>query len=924
MSKLPLLGVCAALCASVLPFATFGQEPTPTSTEAKKAPLAPASLFHVALSKASIGDEFLLSTAIIRQVVAPTGYSMAGKIVHFEVFPDSVDLYESTKGLVVTKELPARRLVTTFPILSQDETQVVIDFNAGMRRVFSDIWFGGSDGGNLLMQSQSLEVPQARVFEVRPLGEDLVIRQSAQVRDRAMDPNREDRVEIRYVFTPYRPGDFQSKEHGKDVTRHLRFFETYGQIEENTGRRSSRVTLFDIRQPVVIHYSANTPPEYESAVRAGILYWNRAFGKEVVRAEKAPEGVSAPDARYNLVQWVPWDSAGFAYADLIVDPRSGASKRGQAFMTSTFSFAGKARARALLRSIRSSQGGSKPAGPGTPPKQVLAGASFWNASEETPEAKDHTPLFPHARACACDAALFTEQLATGLESALSDRRFDDATALRVSSDYVCEVVAHEVGHMMGLRHNFAGSLSGTLSHKNLSEWFSAYLADDNTKLFADQLPTHSVMDYNNMKASAFVGWKIRTTSEVLPHDRAAIGWGYLGQSDAVEKKMLFGTDQDMMRYEDVVPFDYGADPVIGAYASLGEVVKLLPNSLLEQFIAAKAPRDPRDRQALAQLNLSPSQAANQVAMAYARLLSWFRSGARSLRVESGFDFVGQLNRRDVLRAHWKALNDQIEKLGGVDRALFAYLPLDLKLELKNEPAGVDAVEKIDAKRLTERLAKLLESADYTDFTGLDDKPAQFTKQEKELILSRGRLYFEEFQRLTTLAICQILARSPRDLGVQALEEVPEDDIVARLERRIVDVARDVLLARNEDVRHRGRVDRALVEVVDFRHDTETRMAAAQMLADGVGSFRSWCTEARSDLGKQLRESVDSALNVPLFKEFKDALLSRPLRDWYLTQQAVLSALGQRMPPAMPGQSRGGQPHPGQTGADASASSESPR
>ena len=52
-------------------------------------------------------------------------------------------------------------------------------------------------------------------------------------------------------------------------------------------------------------HSANTPADYVEAVRDGILYWNRAFGTNVVRAEKAPEGVTAPDAEHNVIQWVP-------------------------------------------------------------------------------------------------------------------------------------------------------------------------------------------------------------------------------------------------------------------------------------------------------------------------------------------------------------------------------------------------------------------------------------------------------------------------------------------------------------------------------------------------------------------------------------------------------------------------------------------
>ena len=66
--------------------------------------------------------------------------------MRFELFPDGVDMYESTKGLVVTEDLPARRLLASFPIVRQDADRVVIDFNKGMRRVFTQSW---TEGGAL-------------------------------------------------------------------------------------------------------------------------------------------------------------------------------------------------------------------------------------------------------------------------------------------------------------------------------------------------------------------------------------------------------------------------------------------------------------------------------------------------------------------------------------------------------------------------------------------------------------------------------------------------------------------------------------------------------------------------------------------------------------------------------------------------------
>ena len=885
------------------PATTASTPPAPANTETA---LEPGANRHLRLKKGAFGREYLLSASVIPQLVAATGTALSGKIVRFERFHDGVDLYESTRGLMVTEELQSRRLLTTFPIVAQNEDWVEIDFNAGIRRVFSDKWYSSGESPNpsgpsahrpsALSQPRSLEVPQSRIFEVRIEGRQIVLRQSAQVRDRQNDPNREERVEVRYFLTPYEATNFEPKEHTPDVFKHVRFFETQPQIEDTTGRISSRLALFDIRQPLLIHYSANTPEEHIEAVRDGILYWNRAFGREVVSAEKAPPGVTAPDSRLNLVQWVPWDSAGFAYADVMLDPRTGASLRGQAFLTSTFSFSGRGFARALLRNLRAQ--GAHRDGSGAP-KTPASGHP------------EHAPLAPAApgdlglnwfgssQTCQCDPVLFAENLATGLESILADPKLNDAVVRRISGDYIRETVAHEVGHILGLRHNFAGSLSATLTPRELQDWLNAYLTDDNTKQFEDRLTSSTVMDYNSFASRIFHGWKIRRSKEALPHDRAAIQWGYFASLEVAQKKMLFGTDQDIGTYADCTPFDYGSEPVVGAFAAMGEVLRLLPNTVIEEFIAAKTPRNPKDRRPLEQVSLDPDRAAQRLAEHYARMLSWFSASTRSLRIERRFEFVGPLNRKEVLYAHWKSLNEQLEKLGGVDRAFFSMFPIDWKLDLKNEPMGAEKIDRIDAKFLSSRLGQLLESPSYSEFTGLDEKPASFSKEEKALIQKRGQTYFEEFQKRVLKALCQRLERATRDLGVQAMEEVSDEDSISKLERRIIDLGREVILARNEEVRHRGKVDRSIVEVIAFRHDLETRLSAARMLSEGIGSFRGWATEARADIGKQLRESTEASLNLQHLRDFKEPMLSRTLRDWYLQQQNVLNALGTRGGPSSP-------------------------
>ncbi len=325
----------------------------------------------------------------------------------------------------------------------------------------------------------------------------------------------------------------------------------------------------------------------------------------------------------------------------------------------------------------------------------------------------------------------------------------------------------------------------------------------------------------------------------------------------------------------------------------------MPQSVIEYFIRAKAPRDPRDRVPLANVNLSHMSYANSFAAEFSQILQWFKSGTRSLKTENAFDYVGDLNHKEILQANWKRLNEQTERLGGIDRAIFSSIPVDLKLEFKGEPKEVAITEKIDAKKLSEQLAKLLESPVYTNWIGLDSKTNTFTKEEKEIILNRGRKLFTEFEKEVVKKAAQTLEKANRDLGVKANDSVGEDDIVAQFEKRTIDLAKVVIMSRNEEDRRRGKVDKSTVDVADFRYDLETRLAAARSLSDDIGSFKGWSADAKGELNKQLRDEVDAALNIQNFREFSESMLSRSLRDWYLEQQAVLALLPAKKPAVPP-------------------------
>lgn len=253
------------------------------------------------------------------------------------------------------------------------------------------------------------------------------------------------------------------------------------------------------KEPIVFWIDNATPLEYRDAIREGILEWNKAFEKigfkDAIVVKQMPDDADwdHADMRYNVIRWVTSPSNGYAVALFRANPLTGQ------ILNAGITIDGNMARITRVSFIR----------------EIDPLAAFREAEEREKNCCDHSHISPHACTFAQDTLQRAWQGFVMMELLAGRRGATKISEQEFVQNYIRSVTMHEMGHILGLRHNFVASRQNTLEELKDGE------------LMRQRGTVASVMEYDPFNQMALhapntVYWN----PTIGPYDYWAIEYGY--------------------------------------------------------------------------------------------------------------------------------------------------------------------------------------------------------------------------------------------------------------------------------------------------------------------------------------------------------------------------------------------------------------
>lgn len=798
---------------------------------------------HLKINNEAFNRDFLLYGNFIPMLNSPTGHSLKGRIVRYDQLADRVILLESPQGHAIGGQTESVILLAEFPIVSVEPDGVIIDFAKGMTSAFtmrnvhsrsvSEKESSTSDQFKAIFLSASF------IKSISSVGNVLTISQIAQWRNSQSELIS---AEFRYFFREYVPNtSFKKTSFGKQ--RWVQYFSTPPMVRPPTTEPHAYITKWDTSKPIKFYLSANTPVEYRSAVRDGILFWNHIFGKDILEVLDLEEGVTAPQPHLNIIQWVVWDNEPSAYADMVVDPLTGETLQAQIYIRSGWVVQSIKKLRNQLQELLLSE---------PPIKDAVPAA----AEHPLPSMLDYDEP--------CYKTMTNLEEIAELTVSLSQNNLTEDMLTLLTGDIIRAVIAHEMGHVLGLRHNLAGSTDGNISIAERDKAMKNYLVTGVYGLSHEQVFSRSIMDVFSAADDAITGAQIRELIEsdsvsssrlkqIYAFDTQAINYGYHGEPMVGD--MSFCTDDDISRFLDCRRWDISNTPLLFAAQRLNSMLTQVAIVMADTFALAIDPARKGGPLTISDVPLTDRGVLKVVEDNVKEVFLWFNQRARSTQIETKYQAYGPHAQKEITDARFKSLRDQLA-LNGVEQTLFGILP-----PFRTGNLGAEQTATTFSNHLANRAREIKAS-----------RPSiKFGPDEQKLAHDIAKAFFASLNNEIVNTVVQIISRAQFD---DPLFQQPIEDALGK-------ISQEIILATD------GETENGLPK---FRYELRTRDAAVSLLNPALGLWSDWNFENATAISNRMKLYIRKHGMTGNNSSIDLGGMSRETRQWILDQNRLLNTL----------------------------------
>jgi len=307
-------------------------------------------------------------------------------------------------------------------------------------------------------------------------------------------------------------------------------------------KKDPAAAISEPQEPIIVWLDKNIPEKWREPVRAGVLEWNQAFERAgfknaiVVKQQPADADWSTLEGtRFLAVRWFALAGPGAtAVGPSQSDPRTGEILRAAAIIPENW-----------VRIGRTAVSESLPRPPAPRPQGHEHGLG-----------EDDTCTY------ALDAL---EQASFGLELLMARGAVaaDSPEAERYIADSLKDVAMHEVGHALGLRHNFKASTGVTPEQLRDPAWTAANGISHSVMDYnAPNIPLdkEAAADYNMTRLGAYDYWAIEYAYRELPAATEAAELKRIAARSETDRRLAYATDEDLS-----VAFGGGIDPAVNQF-----------------------------------------------------------------------------------------------------------------------------------------------------------------------------------------------------------------------------------------------------------------------------------------------------------------------------------------------------------------------